>query len=89
MISSCFCPAMDTNCDAPADQKDQMQKLVEEVLQKQHNALILRLESWLSKLDSKLDEHPPRAISDWARQATPAQMTNRLSNRSTRSRQNE
>ena len=30
MMSSCFCPAMDTNCDAPADQKDQMQKLVEE-----------------------------------------------------------
>lgn len=59
------------------------------MLQKQHNALILRLESWLSKLDSKLDELPPRAISDWARQATPAQMTNRLSNRSTRSRQNE
>ncbi|CAE7850972.1 HERC1, partial [Symbiodinium microadriaticum] len=71
------------------DQKDQMQKLFEEVLQKQHNALILRLESWLSKLDSKLDELPPRAISDWARQATPAPMTNRLSNRSTRSRQNE
>ncbi|CAE7945442.1 HERC1 [Symbiodinium sp. KB8] len=42
------------------DQKDQMQKLFEEVLQKQHNALILRLESWLSKLDSKLDELPPR-----------------------------
>ncbi|CAE7555928.1 KCNA1 [Symbiodinium sp. CCMP2592] len=66
-----------------------MQKLVEEVLQRQHNALILRLESWLSKLDEQL---PPRTISDWARQATPVPMTNRISNmsaRSTRSRRDE
>ena len=42
-----------------------------QVLQRQHNALILRLESWLSKLDEQL---PPRTLSDWARQVLFLQM---------------
>ncbi|CAE7240222.1 CACNA1H [Symbiodinium natans] len=82
MLDSCLCPAMDVKCD---EQKDQMQQLVEEVLQKQHNALLLRLELWLSKLDEQLPQLPPKTVTEWTRQVTPA-VSNRISGSSARGR---
>ena len=56
-----------------------------QVLQKQHNALLLRLELWLSKLDEQLPQLPPKTVTEWTRQVTPA-VSNRISGSSARGR---
>ncbi|CAE7188177.1 Catsper1, partial [Symbiodinium pilosum] len=71
---------MDTNC---TEHKDPTHKLVEEVLERQHGELLLRLEKWLSKLEEQLPSREARDL-DWAREVTPA-VTNRLSGMSVRS----